>query len=931
MLKLTPLTATGNNARGDNVIEYLTATQSLKNLSGYYVGADLGEDTMRWRGHGAAMLDLLGKQVDKAAMIELAAGYSPDGKKEKLCQNAGKLPEKVLKLDKDGNPKLLPNGHPDFVWKGGHQVGYDCVFNAPKSVSLLLAFADPEERSAILKAHRDAVDQGLEYMESKVETRRGKAGIDVIPVDGLVITSCDHLANRNLEPHLHTHNMLYGVAYADGKWGGWESSELFRHQKAADTIYMAHLAENLRKLGYGIEQQAEVDPDQQDTGVRSWKVAGIDDSTIAAFSTRKDEIMEAMTEGLTHQQAWAQTRAHKDEPSPEELFSTWEKVIPAIGQDCDITSLKGRADIQAPPRSDDDILEALHATTAIVSEKDIMWEVSRARAGQSPEALLADVKRLKESMVEIAPERQAAVDQGVHVSRRYSETRYAWGKIVDWEQEVQQRADDRRHDTSVRVPERIMDTVIADYQKEKGFTLSDEQREAVNHLCANSGGHAVMAGVAGAGKTTVADLYKRCFEANGQELIGACVSRKAAGKLKEESGMEAMSITKLLMKLDNGHKLTRDIPGLSAKSVVVLDEAGMVDTEQVRRLMRHVDDAGAKLILQGDMKQLQPIGAGAGMALVSEKLGQTELTEIRRQKHAEDRNIAIALYDRDAQGRIILHNRTDPKSRGEIAQKSANVWKKLDKRGAIESFNTRQEAAEGCTRDWLDCPHAIDNRLLLVHDYADSQLLTDMIRIGLRDRGVLHGEDHTFKARRDKRLYDMTVAVGDRVRITKNDNDLGVENGDMAQVESITRTSTGSLAIGLRVEGKPDKPSFAVAVDTEHWNHLQAGYCRTVHDAQGQGKPAVFHFANARMVDNQSALVAFTRLTSDKYRMYGAEVELEQVKSRLGADRLKQNAIQEGLWQQYAQKKPASTMEQEYDLVLREQGRERQRQGGLAR
>lgn len=918
MLKLTPLTATGNNARGDNVIEYLTATQSLKNLSGYYVGADLDEDTMRWRGHGAAMLGLLGQVVDKAAMIELAAGYSPDGKKDKLCQNAGKLPEKVLKLDRDGSPRLLPNGHPDFVWKGGHQVGYDCVFNAPKPVSLLLAFVGPEERSAILKAHRDAADQGLEYIESMVETRRGKAGIDVIPVDGLVITSCDHLANRNLEPHLHTHNMIYGVAYADGKWGGWESSEMFRHQKAADAIYMAHLAENLRRLGYGIEQQAELDPDGQDTGVRSWKVAGIDDATIAAFSTRKQEVLDAMTEGVSHQEAWAKTRAHKDEPSPEELFATWEKVIPAVGQDCDIANLKGRADIQAPERSDDEILEALHATTAIVAEKDILWEVSRARAGQSPEALLADVKRLKESMVEIAPERQAAVDQGVHVSRRYSETRYAWSKIVDWEQEVQTRADARRDDVSVRVPERILDTVITDYQKEKGFTLSDEQREAVHHLCSNSGGHAVMAGVAGAGKTTVADLYKRCFEANGQELIGACVSRKAAGKLKEESGMEAMSITKLLMKLDNGHKLTRDIPGLTSKSVIVLDEAGMVDTEQVRRLMRHVDLAGAKLILQGDSKQLQPVGAGSGLSLVSEKLGQAELTEIRRQKNAEDRDIAIAFYDRDSMGRIILHNRADPKSRGEIAQKSANVWKKLDKRGAIDAYNTRSEAMDACARDWLDSPHAIDNRLLLVHDHADSQALTDRIRVGLSERGVLQGEEHTFKGRRDKRLYDMTVAVGDRVRITKNDNDLGVENGDMAQVESIARTATGSLAIGLRVEGKPGQPSFAVAVDTEQWNHLQAGYCRTVHDAQGQGKPAVFHFANARMVDNQSALVAFTRLTSDKYRMYGAEVELEQVKNRLGADRLKQNAVQEGFWKQHAQKRPAPTLEQEYDQHLRQ-------------
>lgn len=916
MLKLTPLTATGNNARGDNVIEYLTSTERLAR---YYVGAKgMEEETMRWRGHGATLLNLDGKPVEKEQMIELAAGFTPDGQRTALCQNAGAMPEKKMKLDRQGQPKLDANGQPEFVWKGGHQVGYDCVFNAPKSVSLLMAMLPPDERGAVLAAHRAAVDQGLEYMESKVETRRGKAGKDVIGVDGLVITSCDHLANRNLEPHLHTHNMIYGVAYgADGKWSAWESAELFRHQKSADTVYMSHLAENLRTLGFGIEQRAELDLDQNDTGTRGWEVAGIAEETIKAFSSRKQEILDAMTEGHSHQEAWAKTRAHKDEPSPQELFATWEQAIPAVGQDCDVQRLKNRDDTLAPRRSDEEILQALHQSTAIVNEAEIQWAVYRARAGQSPDALKDDVERLKESMVAIAPERQHAIDQGKSVSRRFSETRYAADWIVDWEQEVQQRADARKDDVTVRVPSRVMERVVADFQQEKGFTLSPEQRDGLNHLCVESGGHTVLAGVAGSGKTTVAELYKRAFEANGQQLIGACVSRKAAGKLKEESGMDSMSITKLLGRLDKGKPLTDDMPGLTAKSVVVLDEAGMVDTEAVRRLMRHVDDAGAKLILQGDMKQLQPIGAGSGMALVSETLGQAELTEIRRQKNTEDRDIAQAFYDRDDQGRIVLDNR-GPKSRRDVAQKGAAVWSKLEARGAIDGYNTRTEAIEALAKDWLDSPHSIDNRLLLVHDHADSQAITDTLREGLRERGVLRGEDHGFQARRDQRQYDMSVALGDRVRLTKNDNALGVENGDMAVVEGIARSDSGSLALSLRVEGRHGHPSFAVAVDTAEWNHLAPGYARTVHDAQGQGKPAVFHFANPRMVDNQAALVAFTRLTSDRYRMYGAEVELEQVRNRLGADRLKQNATQEGLYKDRARHQ-APTIEQEYDKALRRQ------------
>ena len=229
---------------------------------------------------------------------------------------------------------------------------------------------------------------------------------------------------------------------------------------------------------------------------------------------------------------------------------------------------------------------------------------------------------------------------------------------------------------------------------------------------------------------------------------------------------------------------------------------------------------------------------------------------------------------------------------------------------------------DGLVKDWLDSPFDIDNRLLLVHDHADSQAISERIRAGLRDRGVLGAEEHVFEGRRDQRTYDMSVALGDRVRITKNDNAMGVENGDMAQVEEIRKTATGSLALTLRIEGKRGDMSCAIDVDTATWNHLAHGYARTIHDAQGQGKPAVFHFANPKMVDNQAGLVAFTRLTSDRYRMYGAEVELEQTRNRLGADRLKQNATQEGLWRDLAAER-APTLVEDYEKHLATEQRRR--------
>jgi conjugative relaxase-like TrwC/TraI family protein len=911
MLNVKDLNARGNNAYGDSVIDYALQT---KKLTAYYVGQrGMEQDTMRWGGHGADVLGLLGQPVEREQMLELAAGYSPDGLKTALCQNAGVLPELEVKLDRNGQPRLDKKGNPKTVWKGGHQVGYDCKFSPPKSVSMMFAIAPPEERGAILGAHREANDKAMEALTSRMETRRGKGGKTVIGVSGAVWTSCDHTTERENGFHLHTHNILFGVAQGDdGKWGGFESSEFYRYQKAADAIYQSEVAENMRKLGYGIEQDAVLDKEQQDTGIRAWRIAGVSRETELMFSQRQKQIYEAMATGLSHDQAWNQTRKAKDEPEPEALFAQWQEAIKGEGVSVDLRHYKGRADVQAPRRSDDQILELLHQSNAVVTEADIQWEVFRARAGDSPAAIREDVLRLQEGMVKIAPERQHAMDQGESLSRRFSETRFAWSKIVDWEQEVSRRAEERRDDASVRVPKTVLAQAIADYQKEKGFSLSQEQSNGLYHLCSDSGGHAVLAGVAGSGKTTISDVYKRAFEANGQHLIGVCVSNKAASKLQEESGMESINIKLMLSRLKNGKPLTADMPTLTSKSVVVLDEAGMVPTWEVRELMGYLDKHGCKLICQGDTRQLQPIGAGSGMALLSETLGQAELTEVRRQTHTKDRERALMYYDRDAQGRVVLTNQAGPKSRAEVFQKGKTIYEAHEQNGSIDAYDTRDEAMDTCVQEWLDCPFAIDNRLLLASDHADIQALTVRARQGLRERNVLTGEDHTFVGRRGEREYDMSVAIGDVVRFTKNDAALGVENGDMAAVEGVTRTEKGSLALSLRMEGKRGQPSFALAVDTSEWSHLTSGYCRTIHDAQGQGKAAIFHFANAKMLDNQSGLVAFTRLTSGSYRMYGAELELEQVRSRLGADRLKQNATQEGLWHQTAQARPTVPV-QDYD------------------
>ena len=193
--------------------------------------------------------------------------------------------------------------------------------------------------------------------------------------------------------------------------------------------------------------------------------------------------------------------------------------------------------------------------------------------------------------------------------------------------------------------------------------------------------------------------------------------------------------------------------------------------------------------------------------------------------------------------------------------------------------------------DWFDSEYGIDNRLVLVHTHEDGQAISQRLRSGLRDRGLLEGEEFKVKGRQGERALDLVLACGDRIRITENAPDLGLTNGDLAEVVAI-RANDGGHDLRLRIQARGDREAFSVVVRTQAFNHFNQGYADTIHKSQGQGQPAVFHYVNPQQTDNQTMLVAFTRMTH-QYRLYGAEQDLEVARMKLGLDRTKQNAIQQ--------------------------------------
>ncbi|HZD23283.1 MAG TPA: MobF family relaxase [Acidimicrobiia bacterium] len=163
----------------------------------YYAGH---ESPSQWMGSGLDRLDLeAGAAVDNDVFTGLMAHRTPDGEKMSVPRSHGKV------------------------------AGYDHTFSAPKSVSLLYAYGDPEIRSAVVAAHRRAVSDAVGYMEEHCSISRishrsnnsaGEPGFTSRQVgsEGYVAAGFDHFTSRANDPQVHTHVVVINRVSAEDGW-----------------------------------------------------------------------------------------------------------------------------------------------------------------------------------------------------------------------------------------------------------------------------------------------------------------------------------------------------------------------------------------------------------------------------------------------------------------------------------------------------------------------------------------------------------------------------------------------------------------------------------------------------------------------------------------------------------------------------------------
>ena len=851
---------------------------------GYYTKDDgAHREASAWAGRGAEALGLAGP-VDPEAFRRVLEGEVPGGRR-------------LGRKEPDGSIT--------------HRPGRDVTLNAPKSVSLM-AMVGGDER--IVAAHDRAVTATLGWIErNAIETRlRDKAtGAMVRAGDQkMVAATFRHDTSRNLDPQLHTHCVIANMVQGrDSKWRTMVDDGLFAHQKAIGAIYRAELAQGLGELGYGIAKSH--------TDGR-FEIAGVPREVIDAFSTRRAEIEAAMTEwglGATADnpkladRAALLTRAAKRDVDRGELGRSWRRQARALG----FSAAKVRAHARKTERG----LAGpdLFAGPGYAAHDAAAWAVGHLSERQSvfghAELLAATLAREPGAVTVEAAERAiAALERGgsLHAARGLDPGRH-WSTDAALARESETIALMRGGQGAEKA---VMRRWVAETKLHRG-RLNEGQKEAVKTILASTDRVVGVQGYAGTGKTTMLKRLRALAHSRGYRTVGLAPSASAAKTLASESGVRSETLQRYLARFEGIAEGRGTAAGLrklraaNAKTVLVVDEASLASTAQMRNLLRIATALRLpRVVLVGDENQLSAVEAGKPFAQLKAAGMQTAvMDDIVRQRDAELKAAVRASLTGDVRAAFAkLGGSIRQVEREDLGSETARQWLDLvpgqrERTGVIAPTRALRDEINATIREGLVAEGAIvgparQGEKLVSRDLTRAEMarastynVDDTVifnrpykRIGVgkgdertvtgidRRWGTVHLADATGNATSWRpgtlaaakggvevyRSEAMELRRGDRVRFTRNDPASGLANGETATVESV-----GREGVVFRLD---DGKLAKLGQNDARLRHIDRAFAATVYAFQGRTVDrilAAMPAENPNLVNQRAFYVAISR------------------------------------------------------------------------
>jgi conjugative relaxase-like TrwC/TraI family protein len=727
---------------------------------------------------------------------------------------------------------IAPNSQAGRAFTKGSVHGFDLTFAAPKSVSLLRALTDGIGEKVMQAAHQRAISAAMTYLHQHAGYTRvhnplsGAKDLQRLP--GLVAIAYQHETSRCGDPHLHTHVIVPNrQARADGTLVSIDSKSLFHEAKAAGVVYQATLRHELH-AELGVEW-VSVDPF---TGMS--EIASVTNKCIRAWSRRSTRLRDwahnnlIVVDGeLTAQQLAAAQKATRpakpESKSWAELKEDWRGDARGLERDR-AAHFEARTARRAAPRTLLDRARLVRMVEQIDKAAFTRADLVELVGALLPVDAPGDALALIEQIVDMVGVRVSAAREA---HRREGHEMFTVDAVIAEETRIFDMVD-------AADPRARLDVRTADLAG-----LSVDQARAIANIAASPYLVQPLQAPAGAGKThSLQALRAAAHRTNKDVLVVAPTGKAVDEAIRGGAGDRGLTVAKALQLVDD------DLLSLDRCTVIVVDEASMVGTPELKKLLSCAVAGRAKMVLVGDAYQLAPVKARGGMFehLCGNLPWSQRLSEVWRLRHPGERDASLALRS----------------ARGNRLRKAVGWYRNHDR------LHTGDAIAMAA-----DATHAY---ITARAEGKDVAILCDTWEIADAINQRLHHHFTNFDAPSAPVARDQHVRVGDLILSRHNDATLTVEPSRRhCRSDRIDQVRNGNRwrVVGVdtqrgRIAAERLTDCARVIFEDDYLReHITLGYASTVASAQGMtvGSSDQYGVCWSVLSDRASRAMAYVGMT----------------------------------------------------------------------